>query len=53
MCAGRRGGDLDASCSHCLTAVFLDFKIGFQTGSCITKGKKKKRRNFPWEVKKF
>lgn len=40
MCTGRRGGELDGNCSPSLNAVFLDFRIGFKTGSCITEGKK-------------
>lgn len=39
MCTRRRGGEPDANCSPSLNAVFLDFRIGLKTGSCITEGK--------------
>lgn len=45
---GRRGGELDADCSHSLTAVFLVFRIG----SVSLKGGKK-GEIFPGRLKKF
>lgn len=57
VCTSRRGCGLDTRRSHSLAPVFLDFRVGLKIGSCITEGlkkeKKKSRRPFPWNVKKF
>ena len=53
MSRKRRACELDANCSHSLNPVFLDFRVGFKIGSCITEGKKQTQEKFSLEGEKI
>lgn len=39
----REGCELDANCPHFLIPMFLDFRVVFKIGSCITEGKEQEK----------